>query len=867
MSFKKRCFFTVLSTLVLTVAGCGSDNPPAPTIESIEVKANSVQTEFAIGDTFNVDGGKLVVTWSNQSTEEVDMTLAMVTNAPNMSSEHLNYTVNVVYEEKETSYTINVKNVVTRIDYKNGSLVKTSYDVGDEFSLEGGQIYVSYSDGTRPPVDMTMEMIVNPPNMDVPTESYTVNVKYEEKQTSFKISILKRVQASISISYEYLYETKEIEDYTQELSFVVGENYKFYHGTDPEGANDSIYYGYWTKGDNPTKIEKPTEIGEYQYRVYIPEGDSQYKPVMKAVDYKIVEAVSKSVVLNEETEIPLTEEVGEAEVEVEGVTVKINNAKAASEGVATLLRDGGSRIEIDEVKFTSPLKVEFEGDNNFVWIYGSYNLTDWVLVDTLSAYKSTTDRVMKYPHARICSYIIGHDEMVIKNIEFEYEPNGLTNVLAGRAENSDLIANASSAEGNAYFVENKEVYLGDDKSLKSVGIRLRECSVNFQFGTTLKQEEIERYRIEFYVRPTDNATYLDGENPVDVVGIYAKPTNADKATMGKHLKIQDAIPSGNESNEWTKVSCSLVSFFENGLEGDISGINLWLNRACASGHVLFDDIRLVQKDSYPDEGKILKSIALSGEYKTEFNKGDEFDYTGLVVTAHYNDWEDKEIALDDENLIISEPNMNTSGPKTITISYTDTGKTRTATYQIEVVGGGKSEETLDIVDDSLDLANTTHQFRSTKSYDTGLLTDETVNTYGTSVNAIRATIPEAEKNQPDSYFCLKLDEDISGAEYVTLKFFAKDIGEYDLYIQLYSEDSTEKAKRDSTSTKGDITTKAGTDHSFTMTDAGNGWTLYSYTYYAGSMTKAISLVRVSTSKVMPSTHFFIMDGIEVFAVD
>ena len=76
----------------------------------------------------------------------------------------------------------------------------------------------------------------------------------------------------------------------------------------------------------------------------------------------------------------------------------------------------------------------------------------------------------------------------------------------------------------------------------------------------------------------------------------------------------------------------------------------------------------------------LSSITLSGNPKTIFEVGDTFSYEGLVVTAHYSDLTSAAVT----GFTVSSPDMSTAGTKTITVSYTEGGVTKTATYQITV---------------------------------------------------------------------------------------------------------------------------------------------------------------------------------------
>ena len=79
--------------------------------------------------------------------------------------------------------------------------------------------------------------------------------------------------------------------------------------------------------------------------------------------------------------------------------------------------------------------------------------------------------------------------------------------------------------------------------------------------------------------------------------------------------------------------------------------------------------------------KNLSRISLdSTNAKTNYYVVDDFTYNGLIVTAHYDD--------NSENVVtptsVSTPDMSTAGNKTVTVTYTENGVTKTATYQITV---------------------------------------------------------------------------------------------------------------------------------------------------------------------------------------
>lgn len=89
----------------------------------------------------------------------------------------------------------------------------------------------------------------------------------------------------------------------------------------------------------------------------------------------------------------------------------------------------------------------------------------------------------------------------------------------------------------------------------------------------------------------------------------------------------------------------------------------------------------------------LKDISLNtSNVQTEFTLGDTFDYSGLIVTAYYdNDTEDIV-----EPTSVSSPNMMTLGEKEITVTYTEGEVTKTKTYTITVVNADVTSVQIDV---------------------------------------------------------------------------------------------------------------------------------------------------------------------------
>ena len=81
------------------------------------------------------------------------------------------------------------------------------------------------------------------------------------------------------------------------------------------------------------------------------------------------------------------------------------------------------------------------------------------------------------------------------------------------------------------------------------------------------------------------------------------------------------------------------------------------------------------------EDPVLSSIDINESgAKTTFEVGEAFTYLGLVVTANYSNGTSAIVIPTN----VSSPNMSTSGNKTVIVSYTENGVTKTNTYQITV---------------------------------------------------------------------------------------------------------------------------------------------------------------------------------------
>ena len=93
-----------------------------------------------------------------------------------------------------------------------------------------------------------------------------------------------------------------------------------------------------------------------------------------------------------------------------------------------------------------------------------------------------------------------------------------------------------------------------------------------------------------------------------------------------------------------------------------------------------DDIKVISESAVPPVTRTLVSIAVTGA-ETEFKVGQTFTHANAVVTATYDDNTQENVTSSAE---FSSPDMTSAGTKTVTVTYTEGGVTKTANYNIVV---------------------------------------------------------------------------------------------------------------------------------------------------------------------------------------
>lgn len=178
----------------------------------------------------------------------------------------------------------------------------------------------------------------------------------------------------------------------------------------------------------------------------------------------------------------------------------------------------------------------------------------------------------------------------------------------------------------------------------------------------------------------DNPSYADSIWG-DATGITAISKTSANLVTGATTTI-NAISSNSGTISWSSSNTSVATISS---ATSASGSNITITAvgtgsATITASISIDGVSYSKTCSVTVTApKVLSSIAISGQ-KTSFHAGESFSFNG-TVTATYNDSSTSDVTT---SCSFSGYDMDVEGSQTVTVSYTESGVTRSTTYSITV---------------------------------------------------------------------------------------------------------------------------------------------------------------------------------------
>ena len=194
---------------------------PSKTVQSISMTKQPSRTQYVQGQALSLEGGKLLVTYSDLTTEEVPLSLAKVTQYD--PSKIGSQTVKITYAGKGLSFDINtiastlssisIGKEPTTIEYVKGT---TSLD------RSNGVLLLHYSGGVIKTMDMTDASITLSGYDKNLLGIQTIKVSYQGLQTEYKITVVKKKLKKIDLRTPMICSTCGLEQSAHELITAAG---------------------------------------------------------------------------------------------------------------------------------------------------------------------------------------------------------------------------------------------------------------------------------------------------------------------------------------------------------------------------------------------------------------------------------------------------------------------------------------------------------------------------------------------------------------------------------------------------------------------------------------------------------------------
>lgn len=175
---------------------------PTAAVTSIVIKNKPALTEYEEGETFSAAGGVLTATYADGTKADVSLLYGGVTITGANTSTEGTKSVTVSFGEVQTSFEITVlpsgssvssENVVKVSWATRPDLDNAEYFIGDEFDItaHGGEITVTYLDGTEVTVPVTMRGVTVGSVDTSKSGNKTVRVSVGSRYVTFSVTILK----------------------------------------------------------------------------------------------------------------------------------------------------------------------------------------------------------------------------------------------------------------------------------------------------------------------------------------------------------------------------------------------------------------------------------------------------------------------------------------------------------------------------------------------------------------------------------------------------------------------------------------------------------------------------------------------------
>ena len=674
-------------------------------ITSISVKTNPTKTAYDHGDTIDLTGGVIQVTYDDNTTEDIDMTDPAVTIKTGSSADVNNPNVKLEYKSQETTFNITVNDPIQSLSVAT-PMTQGEYDHGDTLNFAGLTLAaVTKSGATKTITNTTPGLAISETQADVNSPNFT------------KITGTSNVEVKGTQIIKFTYDGKTaqqtiiVNDRISSVNIVTQPNktaIKYGEALDLTGATVKITLA---SGDT-TNINLPdgsatistfnnTQIGSKQKLTVT----INNKTAPETIDVEAYNYV-KETTLTEPTKVDYA--YNEA-LDVTGGRIKVTwaNGTASNVNLTTNMVTGYNKTQLGVQTLTISNTFEYTLSNG-TQIQDPKTMTYEVEVtNQAKTITITPPTKTEYEHGDKLDFTGG-------NIKIIYA-DGTTQQ---KQITSNMVRESNGSQVN--MAPTASDYINNEIS-KTLVIKYKEDNATGTVNYPIKIKNVVS-QISMSTEPTSK-TYNIGDTTYNLAGGTIKVTR--KAGNTETVALTDqGITLTNLSTLTTNKGTKPVTVT---YEGKTTTFNITIKNG-------------------------VKNINITAPTKTEYEHGDTLDFTGGKIEVKYADSTTSNVqitnAMVTDNATGTAVNMspaaaeytNNKLTKTLKIEYTEDGVTETAYYtitiknpidQITIVTSPKTQYNLN--DSTTGVGGTLKVTRKAGNYETINILDSMVSGLTTSV--------------------------------------------------------------------------------------------------------------------------------------
>ena len=692
-------------------------------IASISVKTNPTTTAYEHGDTIDLTGGVIQVTYDDNSTEYVDMIDPSVSIATGSPADVNNPIVKLDYKGQETSFNITVTDPIQSLSVAT-PMTQGEYDHGDTLNFAGLTLSAVTKSGSTTTISSTTPGLtisettanINSPNFTKTSGSSDVEVRgtqvikftYDGKTAQQTIIVNDKI-ASINVVTQpnktvFKYgETLDITGATVKVTLESGDttNINLPDGSATVSAFDNTQTGSkqnLTVTINDKTAPETIDVEAYNYvkETTLTEPtkvDYKYNEDLDVTGGRIKVNWANGTVSNVNLTTSMVTVYNKTQLGVQTLTISYTFTYTLSDGAQiqdpiTMTYEVEVTNPAKTITITPPTKTEYEHGDSLDFTGGEIEVT--YEDGTTQTKQITADMVKESSGSLVNMAPTASDYVnneVLKTLVIKYKEDSVTETVnypikiknvVNKIEMSTNPTNTTYNIGDTSYklaggaikvtrkAGNTEIVALTDNGVTLTNLSTlttsqgtKEVTVTYEEKTTTFNITVQNGVRSINITTPTKTTYNHGET-LDVTGGKIEVTYVDGTTQDKELDVSMITES-----DGSPVNMAPSTY------GDT-------NKESKTLLIKYQEDGIQQQENYTiDIINDVKQIAIQGTAQSQYNINDQLQ-PGLSILVTRASGVPEAITV--TNSMLTNFSTATEGTRTATITYTENGITKTTTF-------------------------------------------------------------------------------------------------------------------------------------------------------------------------------------------